>query len=363
MRQNVLSKNEYIINTFFYSGVTFIIYDLILFRSLKNVSGFISVVILAAMVVLSDMIELIIDLSWNRNWKSVLGTVIIPFGVYSYYQISDVLPQTFILAVKIIIGIGITCELCILTAKFSIITKKRVVCIKVKLSYVCGKCLITCLSFIIILCLLFKPAPGDNNTDDTESMINEEQIIADNMDAILRLQEFEWCKLSKEQCQEVLQRICIIEKAHLGINEDIKVVITNLEEHIAGTFDPSDFTVKISPKTLYSATNSLSTCLHEIYHGYEYCVSLAYCSVSAEYKDLYIFRQAHVSDYVHEFKNYQAASKAENEEQLERYYKQLIEIDSRKYEEARTIFYLNTISEYWNSLIKPRNWGDGIKNE
>ena len=215
MRQNVLSKNEYIINTFFYSGVTFIIYDLILFRSLKNVSGFISVVILAAMVVLSDMIELIIDLSWNRNWKSVLGTVIIPFGVYSYYQISDVLPQTFILAVKIIIGIGITCELCILTAKFSIITKKRVVCIKVKLSYVCGKCLITCLSFIIILCLLFKPAPGDNNTDDTESMINEEQIIADNMDAILRLQEFEWCKLSKEQCQEVLQRICIIEKAHL----------------------------------------------------------------------------------------------------------------------------------------------------
>ena len=147
-----------------------------------------------------------------------------------------------------------------------------------------------------------------------------------------------WQQLSADEKLQTVQAICNCEKAYFGLDCYITVVTAHLDKNILGTYNDSDKTIIIDTRVLEEgdAETILNTCLHEMFHAWEFNLVRLYNASTEEQKRMIIFNNC--ADYIYEINNYKT-SEGDHETYMQ-YYNQKLEADSRAYaEEAVAAYY------------------------
>ena len=134
--------------------------------------------------------------------------------------------------------------------------------------------------------------------------ITEESSRIVDMNILSNLIPNRWEKLSTGNRLDILQTICNVEVAYLGISTPITVEADNLSESIRGSYCDQMRLIQINLDHLEKdlPQSILHTLLHEIHHGYSARLAELYNSISPEAKKLRIFYDS--SFYAQEVANY-----------------------------------------------------------
>lgn len=155
-----------------------------------------------------------------------------------------------------------------------------------------------------------------------------EDIIESNMDVVIKLKSDIWEGLSTKKRIDVLQTVCNIETHYLGLYDSVTVQGDNLSPYTLGSYVDNLRLIRINLDHIENdpVEEVLSTLLHEVHHSYEHRLADVYNSVSTEYRDLRLLRDA--SHYSHEVDYY-----INPREDYYGYMSQYLEMDSEKYAE------------------------------
>lgn len=358
MRQNTLSRKEYIIDTIFWAGIVFIVYNHSLFKNLDDRTEAASILILTALVIVSVFINTVMTIRCRRNQHSVIATALIPYGIYSFMVYINYMPDLVRIVACVAIILGIMSFIVIVATNSGGRTQQIRIRNKARLTFLLVRLGTATASTILITGLLIWSLfmTGSSVNLNQQSVSAEKQTFSGNMDTLSLLVQEEWDKLSYEECKQVLEKVVQIEMGYLGIKGEIGIELTHLDDGVSGSYNDIKSTILISKDIMYSAKDTLSTCLHEIYHAYEHRLADIYEGLDDEDKNLYLFRQAEIPKYVKEFKEYQSARKSDEDylTQYYRYYDQACEASARAFEKSRTEYYYAVIREYQEAVAEGR---------
>ena len=159
-------------------------------------------------------------------------------------------------------------------------------------------------------------------------------------DVIAKLEDENWNTLTPSARLNTLQEILDIECAYLGLPDSLTVSVIEMErESVHGSYSHRKHTVNINKNIFSSASPEylLSVLLHEVYHSFQHACIELYETTDPSYKNLLLFDKAVV--YAYESNNY-----ISGEEDYQAYYNQLMEADSRAYEELRSQDYQDVLT-------------------
>lgn len=166
------------------------------------------------------------------------------------------------------------------------------------------------------------------------------ETISNRTDVIAKLENEKWDALPSSARLNTLQEILDIECAYLGLPDSLTVSVIEMDrESVHGSYSHSKRTVNINKNIFNSASPVylLSVLLHEVYHSFQHaCIDL-YETTDPSYQDLLLFDRAVV--YAYESSNYISGA-----EDYQAYYNQLMEADSRAYEELRIQDYQDVLT-------------------
>ena len=166
------------------------------------------------------------------------------------------------------------------------------------------------------------------------------ETMSNRTDVIAKLESNHWNTLTTSTRLETLQEILDIECAYLGLPYSLTVSVIEMDrESVHGSYSHSKHTVNINQNIFNSASPEylLSVLLHEVYHSFEHaCIDLLE-TTDPYYQNLLLFDRAVI--YAYESSNY-----ISGEEDYQAYYNQLMEADSRAYEELRIRDYRDVLT-------------------
>lgn len=292
-------------------------------------------------------------LSFNKQTKiGLYVNVATPFEIITvimYYK-----------ELKPVIWICIALELLVLTVfTASLIrkpvkatSKERIRKIKIKRAMAFGRYLrntfaiiftgvvIGLLVFSFVIPSVTAIADGKKAEVPSEESYSENTIRRNYKELSVLLDEEAWKELSTIQKSAVLQTVCNIEAANLGLNHELNLRIENTIE-ADGSYDNDTHIIRVARINDNTPESLLNTVCHEAYHAMEYAAVAVYDSLPEEAQRLYYFDDVFV--WKNEFENYKSATTAENEFDIIEYYIQLTELNARTYAGNRVEYYFDQL--------------------
>ena len=303
--RSTMTWGEYGFSVFWKTLIGFIYYKNTMFRTWSNHSTHTSLAILFLMISVS-IISSIIFLYWKTGWLST-ATIVLPLGVYTIMTYSAAF-KTEILITLIITGI---IAFSLLALMLSVKTKRSDHRIK-KYIHRFYRCMysVLCISTVTFFSLMVwiggHKLLGTSmiSPPTVKANITEESSRIVDMNILSNLIPNRWEKLSTGNRLDILQTICNVEVAYLGISTPITVEADNLSESIRGSYCDQMRLIQINLDHLEKdlPQSILHTLLHEIHHGYSARLAELYNSISPEAKKLRIFYDS--SFYAQEVANY-----------------------------------------------------------
>lgn len=359
-------KLEFIGENIFWLMIAMVWYRTLLFRKTSFLSYDISKIILWVIVILSDVSGILLERKKYRFAFNAAFNNIVGFGFYTAITYFDFFPHQIIIALMIASIISTAFFLLLLIAKKKE-TKIRNEVPRLKVAAIVltmHKILACCLAVLIIM-IGINTVGGSTLVEPSvppATMENiSEQTIENHLQELVVLGDGSWPTLDVREKMDVLQTVVNIERHYLGISNEVKVCVLDLEENTLGHYVDATQEITISTNSLIndSPWSLIDTICHEVYHCYQYRLIDVMNSADESCKNLQIFQT--VRDYAKEFKNYK-----HGEDDIEGYLFQECEIDASTYAYFEVDKYYEWIMDYlylpeealnenndWHCYIKP----------
>ena len=358
IKMEILMKNhstmttlEFLFSIVWKYAIGYIWYKNLLFRVLPHRDIYYSLHILVVMIFVSVFFFLIVLYRWKNGWTAT-ACFILPFGFYTMMTYKTT--STWFIRIVAIISTLIS-----LVILFLVVTRKVKSTDKNARKRVYRNRISRCIysiSLINAATMLFlmvgigwKSYVGTGLVSpsvEAGGIIqdnNNEDMIESNRDIVLKLSPEIWEELSTKERIDVLQTVCNIETHYLGLCDAVTVQGDNLSTYTFGTYTDKLRLIQINLNHIENdhVEEVLSTLLHEVYHSCEHRLADLYNSVSPEYRNLWLLRDA--SYYSREVDNY-----INPREDYYGYSSQYLEMDSEKYAEFGVKKYYEQIEEWTN---------------
>ncbi len=337
---------EFIISDIWWELMIWLFYKSFLFRHIDSFSLRESRYILAALVVVTSLIGILLEYKSHRDYLSIAMNSAAGLGIYTILTYLPIKPRLIFNVIMvsgtlaIIYSLDVICHRIRNRKKFKTILFRRL-CRAGK-----GSALILCTGLTVIMVSIaantvfgsFLITPSVKPTNQADG---SEETIAGNMDTLVLLKADTWKELSVSDKVSVLQCVANIEQNYLGLPHELNVGAANLREGVAGSYSDTDHEIYVSIDSLLndSAVSCVDTIAHEAYHALEYREVDAYLSASEEEKSLIMYYDATV--YMDEFRDY-----ADSCKDLEQYASQKCESDARDYAHDATYDYVKKITDH-----------------
>ncbi len=349
MNRNMLSVRDYIIETLLWAIAAFVWYQNLFFTNIEGKTVRRSNVILVGIIAVIIAVNIILTVSWNRTSCSVVASVLIPYGVYAYITYAKYTPGVCRIILWAAVGICALALLCIFAVRLHTGSRRKRVIRKARMACSALRFTGAAASTTLIICLFcngYVDAALFSPDEKPSSSYGEEYTVAANMDTVLLLQEEEWLDLSLEKRMDVLQCICNIEGNYLGLNREVHIDASKLEENLLGFYKDSDSSIQISTDLVESGNpyETLNAVCHEMYHAGQARYIEIFESLDEDAQRSYFLYDASV--YANEFRNYKRARTADDVSDYLEYYWQRCEQDARGYAQKAVTDYYNRILEY-----------------
>ena len=327
-----------------FADVTILIWYRGLFRCLPGLTYLQSMLVLGG-ILCASMFLFALVFSYDRTVWAVFLACAIPFGAYTVLIYRNTLWLR--IRVFLILCILLSAALCarILLQRSGAGSRKRLL---LRRAYRClwGTSSVmaaasACLCIPMLLQQVFTGGSLYASVKAETSLVDEDVMIAENMDSILLLQEEEWAKLSSGEKLSVLQTIANIERNYFGLPNEVTVVSGALEKDLLGHYNDNTHTVCISVDSLEhdDARECLDTITHECYHSYQARQVDALRGADKELKGLRLFQAARA--YGQEYACYKDV-----DSDPEGYWNQDLEKHARAYAIVAVTFYYELIEKY-----------------
>lgn len=351
---NTGSRREYLLYNLIFSTAGFVAFRLLIFCPIVGQSYKASIYILIIYILVSDVIGILLTYEKRRNRISAIVNAVgggILYFLCSFWVVTPIaIMVTLCVAAVAVLLYGI---LVIVNyreavrnganppspAKWlpSAMLNVRTVVSMVFLALIVVVALKPVFGFPI------KESPATEATEASSAFTSTKgEAIANNIDAILLLQDQYWTELNVDERMAVLRTIADIEANHLGI-PPVNICAESLAERDLGSYTEKTRTVTINLGYLVTepARVIVMALCHEMFHCYEKRLVAVYDTLSEEDKRLLIFLPAAV--YKEEFANY-----IQPDDDFEGYQSQLCEEGSNDYAEFAYLDYYFSISHYNN---------------
>lgn len=149
----------------------------------------------------------------------------------------------------------------------------------------------------------------------------------------------EYDSMTVNEKLKVLKEVVAVEIEYLGIEADYVLIAESLAEGLNGWFDKSKMIIAINENLMETENfeTSLHTCLHEVYHLYQY--ELVTCTDWSEVNsDLKLIRD--IVQWQQEYEDYKSVGEFGYEE----YSKQALEVYAREFSDETTKIYMDLLS-------------------
>lgn len=346
---STITTMEFIIDVIWKFVIGFIWYKNLLFRVLPRHDVYESLKTLFMLSVVSILVYLILFGRWKNGWTTT-ACFVMPFGIYTVITY-EVTSPTFIRIVAVItflLSTGYT--ILLLTRKIKNKRKKALIKIYKNRIHRCAysiSCIMTIAMISLMVGIGCKSYFGTglvSSTVDAEAFLqesNDKDLLDSNMDVMLNLVPSKWNRLSTREKIDVMQIVCNIESHYLGLKDKVTVQGDNLSPYTLGTYSDALKVIQINLNHIENdpVEEVLSTLLHEIHHSYEHRLADAYNSVTPEYRNLRMFRDA--THYSQETDNY-----INPREDYYGYMSQHLEMDSETYAEYGVAEYYRRIYDW-----------------
>ncbi len=327
---NTMSKPGYIFEHVFWGALMIILYKILCFRCVPDLTYRTSKLLLWGLVLVFSAVGIALTWGRRRNNLSLYANIALPFETYTVISYWPNMKRAIAAAVAVAGTVILVYCLMVMCRKIENGEGRRAVFARrIRNSLLGGRAIAAvCLSLLIIP-LGVKAAFGYSlfqpSVSPVASANAEKYTIAQNLDELCKLEEGTWETLDTGARLDLLQTVANIEDAYLGLPHELNVVAANLGDSIVGQYDDSTHTIAVSTDYLetHTAHEMLDTICHEAYHAYQHRVCDAHDALNDSYKDLLLFYRAGI--YEDEFANYDGG------DNFDVYYSQQVEVDSRNY--------------------------------
>ena len=344
---NTLSKTDYIEHTIAVSLCLAIVCRFLCFSGIHGITITQSKIVFWVLVVFLISLGAFITYKHRRTYISIFINAIFPFEVYIILATFRYIPTVYIVILSVAAFICLAYYALVLFQKIKNQNrKKEIVRNRVRFASHGARTIIAILLLLVTFPIGIKSAFGYSlMSSDVEVRIddahNEEWSIKNNIETIVKLQEDTWKTLSLSEKLHVLGVIKNIEMHYFGLNHEVYLEASKLEENILGNYDHVQHRITIDIEHLKTAPSKevLGTLLHECKHVYDrMCVEL-YDHVDDEFKNMPAFKN--IAQFKKEFN-----TPMDSEENFFEYYSQAIEVSARNYSEKTTAEYFEYIDTY-----------------
>lgn len=344
MKKNTLSGKEYLWNYLLWGVISYIWYQNLFFTNIEGMTVFQSNLILIGSMVIGFIINTVLSVQWSRNTFSIITSMLIPFGIYTFITYNPYLSNLY-KPLLIIAGIALVSGIvAAVFTKVNSTNRRRIRMIRNCRSVIAARTVGAITSAVIIGCIFGRVYIGGaliSSQECSTSTYGDEYTIANNIDTVLLLKPENWDKVTNAQERlDILQCVVNIEGNHLGLNKEVHIYSKILGEGVLGYYSERESAVYISVEHLMkdSIYDVLDTVGHEMYHAAEHRYVEIYNNLSPEDQDSYFFYDASI--YVEEFSNY-----VSSKDDFITYYGQKCEKDARSYGKSAVGDYYSRISE------------------
>lgn len=357
MKKNTLTGREYLWNYLFWGIIGFIWYQNLLFINIRGLSVLQSNLVLIGGMVVAFLINTILSVRWSRNTTSIITSILISMGVYTFVTYNQYLSNLFkpvliVAGVVLVIGVGMA-----VFARVNSTNRRKIQLVKRRRSVATVRMVGAVTSAVLIGCIWGRTYIGGaliSSQECATSTYGEKYTIANNIDTVVLLKPENWEKIDTLQARlDILQCVVNIEGAYLGLNKEVHVYSKLMDKGVLGYYSDCESAVYISAEhimndSVYDVINSVC---HEMYHAATYRYLEIYNGLNSEEQSLYFFYDASI--YAEEFSNY-----VSGKENYISYYGQKCEKDARRYGKSAVADYYSRISE----LTGDNSFSDYISN-
>ncbi len=343
MKRNNTDIFDYVAGVLLWTFIIMCWYERFVYMPIPGVSDGRSYKLYLIIVAGIVVVNLLITYRWYRNMLSLVSTVLLPFGVYTFLAYRSVMPVLFT-TVYIVVSILSTAYVgYMLNAHSRCINPRRVREIKIKKCFVMVRAIAAFASGLLIACtaaLLILSYNQYGQMQNTQFAYTDEYKMDNNMDTVMLLQDDEWKNLSIPERVEVLQCVSHIEGRYLGLTREVAVQVKELSEGVASCYRDSMSTLFISPDIIGKdrSYDALESVCHEMFHAAQHRYVEIYKGLDEDEKKSFFLYDAEV--YAEEFGDYDSG---DGEDGYKGYYNQKCEEDARKYAE-------NAVRDYYLSI-------------
>ncbi len=318
-----------------------------LFRCLPDMTYVKSRGILWVMVVSFILFGTFVLFRYMRTGWTAATCIILPFGLYTVLAYGAVAREFIRFAIITAVAVSAVYTAWLMNRKIRKTKKRGRYRIGINRLYKCLCFSQLCFAAVFLVIMFFFAvhnifyASVRASVKAVKSAAPREQLVNDNMDAVLLLREEKWTQLSLAQRVDVLQHIANMEAHDLGLPNELNVKAAELGDSIHGCYYDQTRTIYISLARIKesSAHSALSALCHEAFHSYEYRLIDQYSKIDENARDLKMYRR--ISQYAAELSEYTYGN-----EDFSKYFDQYCEVDSRDYAKKAVSGYYRKISEY-----------------
>lgn len=344
--KSCLQIKEFLLQCILHCLVIMIWYKKLIFRCLGNLTYTESRIVLWTMLLVSILMGAFVVFKYKKTGWTAEVSLLIPYGIYTVWGYWKTIES----GIKVILGVSI-----ILSIAYSLLVLHRKIHNRKKMNLVLRnrfyKCVTGTFSILAVgmsIIMISIAVQGVCDLSILKTAIKgshreelEQYTISNNINTVLKLQEYEWTRLATQEKIDVLQVIANIEANYLGLPNKLNVQVSDLEEDTLGCYVDETYTIYIDVEHIENDSSYaiLESCCHEAYHSYQHRLVDAYKDADESLQALRLYKN--VRFYEKEFADYSDGS-----EDILTYYFQQCEIDAREYAESAVEDYYLRISEY-----------------
>lgn len=226
-----------------------------------------------------------------------------------------------------------------------------------KLSVITCKRYISVLTILVVLGLIVFCNEESDEQNIVKATVNyegsvveiaqtygDEYRLSNNLDTIKYIRNDELFQtLDYEHKCDVIEAVLRCEGRYLGLSQ-FDIVFEELPDTTKGQYNHASRTIVINAKMVRNgdmpggtSEEILETCLHEAYHCYQHMLAEVYVDLAPEQRNLLVFHNLGVADWVENMCDYNYAS--DDVSDTIEYMYQPLEMDARAYAEKSVIEY------------------------
>ena len=351
MRKNkdYMSTILYFWRCLYYAAWFSFIYYVFLFINIPDMTMVVSKVIYFGVNQVIWFVLFLLTPEKGRSESSALFNVVlgyVPYFLITYFEGYRTLVSFFVITaivVSVIFCLMIFCRKIENKKKIEKVRKNRLNFAIHGVRNIAGAVMLTLISLLVV-CSAFEINLKKSDVPTLQSSTApdaEQWTVANNIETVALLQDEEWERLSEKERLNVLATIANIECRYLGFPGEIVVTSEVMSDETLGRYNHKEKTIEMNSVYLmeYSASGTLRTFLHEVWHASEHYQVEALESVDDKYKNLHIFKAAR--EYQSQIENYIVP-----EDDAWGYMTQSMELDADKYAELAVKDYYDRIAEY-----------------